>query len=170
MLGIALSVLGIGTKAQADCRTAGCIAVKKVLAASGSGFTPLRGAVLSRQANKRPDEYAGNTRLAGAERCTVEVVGGENLYLCVYPSQKYAGMMEQYGRLVADVKDAIPPNWVTWEKSAPGRADEPGPAKAFRAGPMRERPLIEVITMMPAGKPPHLAVLVHSETRTGDGH
>ncbi|MDE3135252.1 MAG: hypothetical protein KGL59_01645 [Acidobacteriota bacterium] len=117
--------------------------------------------MLSRQSDRQPNEYAGKVKLPGAERCTVEVVGGSEMYLCVFPPQTYVKMIEEYDRVVGDVKEAIPSKWVTWEDKGQVRKGGPGPARAFRAGPGRGAPVVEIVTLMPAKKPPHLALVVH---------
>ncbi len=161
ILAVACAVLGFAATGQAVCRNEGCEAVKKILAHRGSGFVALRGAVLSRQSNHRPNEYAGKVKLPGAHRCTVEVVGPTYLYFCLFQSQPYSKMIAQFHRISADVKAAIPANWVTWENSGPGRKGAGGPAEAFRAGPTRGTPVVEIVTLMPPNKPPHLAVVIH---------
>ena len=158
---LACAVLGVAATGQAVCRGAGCEIVKKIVADRGAGFRSLEGPVLSRQSNHSPDEFAGKVTLPGARRCTVEVVGSANLYLCLFPSEPYSKMIAQFDRVSAEVKAAIPPSWVTWKNSGPGRKGAGGPAEAFRAGPTRGMPVVEIVTLMPPNKPPHLAVVIH---------
>jgi acyl carrier protein len=238
-LTVALIVaLSFSRAARANRADASCLALRKVAAERASGFAPLRGKMFSKLGSGRPRKFSGKLTLPGAQQCTVEVVGRADLYECLFPSEPYPKIIEEYKRYTACVREAIPPGteervkqiiaeqlgvdeaevtptaswndlgadqldtvelvmafeesfnieipdedaekiatvqdainyiekhteakrWVNWEESVPARAGDAGPAKAFRAGPVRGQPVFEVVTLMPHGRLPQLLVVVH---------
>jgi hypothetical protein len=161
---VGLVLLGVAAHAQLGkprCSSEACVSLKKILAARSSDFAALRGTVLFRRPDGMPGEYAGKASLPGAKSCTVEIVGAAPLYLCVLPNEPYPKVEKEYTRYTEYIKEAIPPNWVTWEQTQKAESGQPGSPRFFRAGPSRGQVVLEATLLAPAEKLPHLTVVVY---------
>jgi hypothetical protein len=147
--------------AQATCTDPACVGLKKILAERASGFVKLRGVVLMRRSGGQPGEYDGKVKLPGAKSCTVETLGAGSFYLCLFPSQPYAKVQQEYSRYAGYAKQAVSSSWVTWEVVGKEAAGRPGPSRSFRAAAARGPAPLEVTILTPAKKPPQLMVMFY---------